>query len=153
MSQNQPSVETFAIIPYAKWRSMEKRLKTLEQEEVQNVSHPQPSREASPEPKEMETEVDVGKSQPKKKDHKAKYQKVQMKKLLQHLERLDGSQAITSLDNIDQLIESALGSSKKMIPGEEIFFPFVFENNLSHFVKNRSKIALYYKQRDNWFQI
>ena len=101
----------------------------------------------------METEVDGGKSQPKKKDHKAKYQKVQMKKLLQHLERLDGSQAITSLDNIDQLIESALGSSKKMITGEEIFFPFVFENNLSHFVKNRSKIALYYKQRDNWFQI
>ena len=94
MSQNQPTVETFAIVPFAKWRAMEKRLK--QQEEMS----PPPSRQPSPEP--VET---AAQEPPKKKDLKGKYRKVQIKKLLQHLERLDSSQNITSLENIDALIE------------------------------------------------
>ena len=143
MSQNQPSVESFAIIPVAKWRSMEKRLKQQDETPVA------PSREPSPHP----SVTDVTTEEPKKKELKLKYRKVQMKKLLQHVERLEGSQEITSLENIDQLIETALGSSRKMVPNEALFFSFLFDNNLAHFVKNRSKIALYYKDRDNWFQI
>ena len=143
MSQNQPSVESFAIIPVAKWRSMEKRLKQ------QDDTPAKPSREPSPQPASM----DATPEEPKRKDLKLKYRKVQIKKLLQHLERLEGSQDITSLENIDELIEAALGSSRKMIPNEALFFSFLFDNNLAHFVKNRSKIALYYKDRDNWFQI
>ena len=69
------------------------------------------------------------------------------------MERLDDSQHITSLENIDQLIDTALGSNKKVVPNEEMFFTYLFDNNLAHFVKNRSKIARYYKDRDNWFQI
>ena len=60
---------------------------------------------------------------------------------------------ITSLEKIEQLIDTAMGSSKKVIPNEEMFFIYLFDNNLAHSVKNRSKIARYYKDRDNWFQI
>ena len=88
-----------------------------------------------------------------KERHKRKIRQVQIKKLLQHIERLEGSQEITSLDNIDQLIQSALGSNKKIIPNESKFFSYLFDNNLAHFVRNRWKIGLYYKNRDNWFQI
>lgn len=145
MSQNKPSVETFAIIPFAQWRSMEKRLK--QQEEVPPEPPEAPPMETPPQP------VQAAEEPPKKKELKNKYRKVQIKKLLQHLERLDGGQNITSLDNIDQLIDTALGTTRKMVPNEELFFSFLFDNNLAHFVKNRSKIGLYYKDRDNWFEI
>ena len=143
MSQNQEGVETFAIVPISKWRTMEKRLKNFEEDKAEPV--PDPPQTTPPNVPAVE--------EPKKKELKQKYQKVQIKKLLQHVERLDDSQHITSLENIEQLIDTALGSSKKLVPNEEMFFTYLFDNNLAHFVKNRSKIARYYKDRDNWFQI
>ena len=145
MSQNKRSVETFAIISFAQWRSMEKRLK--QQEEVPPEPPEAPPMETPPQP------VQAAEEPPKKNELKNKYRKVQIKKLLQHLERLDSGHNITSLDNIDQLIDTALGTTRKMVPNEELFFSFLFDNNLAHFVKNRSKIGLYYKDRDNWFEI
>ena len=61
-----------------------------------------------------------------KKDVKLKYRKVQIKKLLSHIERQEGGQGITSLENIDELIQSALGSSRKILPHEFKFFSFLF---------------------------
>ena len=40
MSQNQTAVETFAIVPISKWRSMEKRLKNFEGEKAEPAAEP-----------------------------------------------------------------------------------------------------------------
>ena len=88
MSQNQEGVETFAIVPISKWRTMEKRLKNFEEDKAEPV--PDPPQTTPPNVPAVE--------EPKKKELKQKYQKVQIKKLLQHVERLDDSQHITSLE-------------------------------------------------------
>ena len=153
MAEAQP-VETYAILPIAKFRAMQQRLEKSESET--RPEQTQTSTEEEPLEVENGSPTTSNPSQEparEKKDIKLKYRKVQIKKLLQHIERLEGSQDITSLENIDQLIQSALGSSKKIIPHELKFFTFLFDNNLAHFVKNRWKIGLYYKDRDNWFQI
>ena len=152
-----PPVETYAILPIAKYKAMEQRLKKSESEMKPEESHSSNEAEEA-----MEAEADVATTSKDsedqapnegKKDVKLKYRKAQIRKLLHHVERLEGGQEITSLENIDQLIQSALGASKKILPNESKFFSFLFDNNMAHFVKNRWKIRLYYKDRDNWFQI
>ena len=80
------------------------------------------------------------------------YRSVQIKKLIAHIERSNGSEGIMALPNLDDLIKLALKNSKKTLRHEEQFFTFLFENNMSHFVKNRSKIDLYYRG-DPWYQV
>ena len=58
---------------------------------------------------------------------------------------------ITELPNFEDLIKSALTQSKKSLPNESIFFNFLFRNGMASFVKNRSKIDLYYP--DIWYQV
>ena len=43
------------------------------------------------------------------------------------------------------ILQGRLTSKRKALPNEEVFFTFLFENGMGHFVKNRSKIDLYYK--------
>ena len=80
------------------------------------------------------------------------YRSVQIKKLIAHIERSNGSEGIMALPNLDDLIKLALSNSKKTLRNEEQFFTFLFENNMSHFVKNRSKIDLYYRGGP-WYQV
>ena len=148
-----PPVETYAIMPVAKFRALEQRLKKAESEVTPQASQVPTKDESMEEPTNDSHSPPSPQPEEKKKDIKGKYRQVQIKKLLQHIERLEGSQEIMSLDNIDQLIQSALGSNKKIIPNESKFFSYLFNNNLAHFVRNRWKIGLYYKNRDNWFQI
>ena len=77
---------------------------------------------------------------------------VQIKKILQHIEKTTGSEKVTSLENLVELIKSALSNTKKKLPNEELFFTFLFDNGMAHFVKNRSKIDLYYKD-GLWYQV
>ena len=72
---------------------------------------------------------------------------------LKQIEKTTNSKDITALENLDSLIKSALGSSKKVLSNEKQFFTFLFENNLGHFVRNRNKINLYYKFKDNWWSV
>ena len=157
MADDGSTIQTYAIVPYAKWKTMAQRLQRAESEVNSEVQGPPPVQEAPSEPSQEDMEppppppiVEEGK---KKNNVKLKYQKSQIKKLLQHIERLEGGQGVTSLENIDELIKSALGSSRKILPNESTFFSFLFDNNLAHFVKNRWKIRLYYNNRDNWFQV
>ena len=76
-----------------------------------------------------------------------------MKKLLKHIEKKNGSQDITSLENLEQLIKCALSNSCKKLANEKEFFDFLFANNLAHFVKNRSKINQYYHNSSNWYEV
>ena len=156
MADDCAAVQTYAIVSYAKWKAMEQRLQRAESEVNSEVQ----SQPASQEPPSEAFPADSGSNSPpvnegaeKKKDVKLKYRKVQIKKLLHHIERLEGGEGVTSLENIDDLIQSALGTSKKILPNEVKFFTFLFDNNLAHFVKNRWKIGLYYNNRDNWFQV
>ena len=163
MVQNKDeSLETFAILPFGKFLSMEKRLKKAEgsDEELPSpATKPQsnePSEVEEVEVKEVlptstkSTSEDSGK---KKKDVKVKYRATQIKKLLHHIEKMDGPHKIASLENVEDLIKSALGNSRKTLANEKEFFNFLFANNLGHFVKNRSKIALYYDKALNWYEV
>ena len=154
VQSNEEAVETFAILPIGKFMSMEKRLK---QTEVADEEQPSPKVSDPSEVEEVVEEVPAPPPPPrasvKKKDVKVKYRSTQIKKLLQHIEKKDGAQKISSLENLDDLIKCALGNSKKTLPNEKEFFNFLFENNLAHFVKNRSKISQYYDKATNWFEV
>ena len=167
MAQNKhESTEMCVILPYTDYRSMEQRAKKGEislvqpnnsteeliedaKESVNNskkadegtLSAPQNSEKMLPSPKND------------KKELKNKYRSVQIKKLLHQIEKVTPSQDITSLQNLDQLVKSALGNSRKILANEAKFFNFLFENNLAHFVKNRNKIKAYYKFSDSWWSV
>ena len=152
MVQNKDEpLETFAIIPWGKFQSMEKRLKKEEtsDEELPAAKPQTPEVEETAEKEVQPTPKDTT----KKKDVKTKYRATQIKKLLHHIEKLGGSQKITSLENLEELIKCALGNSRKTLANEEEFFNFLFDNNLGHFVKNRSKINQYYDSASNWYEV
>ena len=75
------------------------------------------------------------------------YHGVQINRLIRHIEKTKGSTDVTSLTNLEELIKAALTNTRKKLPNEEMFFTFLFDNGMGHFVKNRSKIDLYYKDR------
>ena len=143
-------METFAIVPYPKYRSMEQRIKKVETSELPPPNEPPPEQmDDQPSPQSSPLPPESG----KKRDKVKTYRTVQVRKLLQYIKRMDNSQDITTLENLDELIKSALGGSRRILENEEKFFNFLFENNLAHFVKNRSKINIYYKAHDNWYEI
>ena len=157
MGQNKDeTVETFAIIPFGKYRAMEQRLQKAEMPEEELPSSATKPAEV-PKPEEEEQPPSPVPPQPikndGKKDTKTKYRTTQIKKLLQLIEKMDGSQRITSLENLDDLIKSAIGNSKKNLKNEQEFFNFLFANNLAHFVKNRSKINQYYDKAYSWYEV
>ena len=76
-----------------------------------------------------------------------------MKKLFDHIQKSNPSPAIATLPNLDELIKSALGNGRKKIANEEIFYKFLFEHGMGHFVKNRRAINLYYDHSDSWWEV
>ena len=76
-----------------------------------------------------------------------------MKKLLRHIEGVEGAQEILTLPNLEDLIRSALTTSRKSLPNEQKFFTFLFSNSLGSYVKNRSKINDYYKLDKPWYEV
>ena len=86
------------------------------------------------------------------KDVTKSYRGVQINKLIHHIEKTKGSADVTSLTNLEELIKAALTNTRKKLPNEDMFFTFLFDNGMGHFVKNRSKIDLYYKDGP-WYQI
>ena len=67
--------------------------------------------------------------------------------------KTEDSNEILKLDNLDGLIDLALGNSKCSLPNEEMFFWFAFQNGLLQFIKNRFKINLYLEGKDHWYKI
>ena len=74
-----------------------------------------------------------------------------MKKLLHHIKAVLGGSTIAEISNLDNLIKNALTQSKKKLPNEEEFYTFLFEHGMGSYVKNRSKIDLYYP--DVWYRV
>ena len=164
MSRGEEPVELCVIMPYSEFRSIDQRAKKVDS------APPVTSEESENKINEENTsdEVEMADSAPsedppkppqplpeklKKQELKNTYRSTQIKKLLKLIESKTDSKDITGLENLDSLIKSALGSSKKMLSNEKMFFNYLFENNLSHFVKNRNKINLYYKFKDNWWTV
>ena len=86
-------------------------------------------------------------------DLKNTFRTAQMKKLFHLIQNNNPSQDITTLDNLDELIKSALGNDRKKLVNEEKFYRFLFEHGLSHFVKNKRAIDLYYDHKDSWWEV
>ena len=149
-------VELFAILPFGKFKAMEQKVKKTETSPDLATSEPplQPEPPLDPgTPKKVlskEERVHTLHHLRSKVDLKTKYRTSHIKKLL---DQMAGSKDITQLENLDELIRCALTGSRKTLANEEKFFQFLFENNLGHFVKNRSKINLYYQGKDNWFYL
>ena len=147
-------VETFVFLPYAKYKALDTRAKRVEQDPTPSILEGHPSNEEGetsasstpsitiPPPAEVKN--------PLGKDLTKHYRGVQIKKILRLIEKTKGSTEITSLANLEELIKSAVTNTKKKLPNEEVFFTFLFDNGMGHYVKNRSKISLYYKN-ELWY--
>ena len=147
-------VETFVFLPYSKYKALDNRAKKVEEQAESTMSPKEVSSEAVPinpttvsglEEKE-EVKNQLGKNVVKS------YRNVQIRKLLHQIEKTKGSVGVTSFPNLEELIKAALSNTKKKLLNEEIFFTFLFDNGMGHFVKNRSKIDLYYKHGP-WYQV
>ena len=165
MSKEDP-VEVCVILPFAEYQCLEQRAKKLESSEVRAPSPEKtvpPTFEESGSDSEQRTEPSLAQEpsanlvtteeKGKKKELKNSYRSTQIKKILKQIERKSNSKNISELENLDSLLKCALGSSKKILANEKQFFDFLFENNLGHFVRNRNKINLYYKFKDNWWSV
>ena len=151
-------VETFVFLPYSKYKALDNRSKKVEEPNETTNAHKEFPMEVAPmsPPTVSETSKDQEKKEevkhPLGKNVTQSYRNVQIKKLLHQIEKAQGSVEVTSLPNLDDLIKAALSSSRKKVLNEEVFFTFLFDNGLGHFVKNRSKIDLYYKHGP-WYQV
>ena len=149
-------VETFVFLPYSKYKALDNRAKKVKSDEssLPVSDEPQPNEDAAgvsintsanSEPGE-EAKTQLGK------DVTKSYHGVQINRLIRHIEKTKGSTDVTSLTNLKELIKAALTNTRKKLPNEEMFFTFLFDNGMGHFVKNRSKIDLYYKD-GLWYQV
>ena len=146
-------VETFVFLPYNRYKALDSRAKKEQTElPVSNSGGGLSSEEISSEPIPSQSDELIEVKKPIGKDLTKSYRGVQMKKLLQHIEKTEGSSEIVNLPNLEELIKNALSNSKKRLPNEELFFTFIFDHGMSRFVKNHSKIDLYYKYGP-WYSV
>ena len=143
-------VETFVFLPFSTYKALDNRAKRTEPPPVKET----PSSREEEQPVEESTEAlaEVPEQSPVGKDVTKSYRSVQIKKLLHHIKKSHGSDTIVALPNLEDLIQAALSNKRRALPNEEIFFTFLFENGMGGFVKNRSKIDLYYKG-GLWYQV
>ena len=166
MSSKEEPVELCVIMPYQEFVSMDKRAEKGENvESASTIDRPDSSSNFEERTSEPEESIDsesyedsvktplIPVQKGKKKELKDIYRATQIKKVLKQMEKTSNSKEISDLENLDALIKCALGTSRKKIANEKEFFTFLFENNLGHFVRNRAKINLYYKFKDNWWTI
>ena len=142
MSSLEEGVETFVILPFPRYKALDQKSKKVE-----------PPAEPEPEP-EASTSPEVEPPPIKQVDHqdvRLTYRSTQMKKLLHHIKAVHGGSTIAEISNLDDLIKNALTQSKKKLPNEEEFYKFLFEHGMGTYVKNRSKIDLYYP--DVWYRV
>ena len=147
-------VETFVLLPYADFKSMDQRVKRAEEESSKKTEEI-PGLEEKEDLDKFEATMSEKQAIPakKKKDLAKSYRKTHLKKLIQQMPKTEDANEVLKLDNLDSLIDLALGNSKRSLPNEEIFFQFAFQNGLSKFIKNRFKINLYFEGKDNWYKI
>ena len=129
------ATEMCVILPYTEYRSLEQKAK----KEVTSqalTEHPRDSKEEDPKenidssdeiisPSPVQSKDSSNSLKEGKKELKNNYRSVQIKKLLHHIKKVNPSQDITSLENLDELIKCALGSSKKTLLNEAKFFNFL----------------------------
>ena len=130
MSSLEEGVETFVILPFPRYKALDQKSKKVD-----------PPAEPEPPPIKQIDHQDV----------RLTYRSTQMKKLLHHIKAVHGGSTIAEISNLDDLIKNALTQSKKKLPNEEEFYKFLFEHGMGDFVKNCSKIDLYYP--DVWYRV
>ena len=144
-------VQMYVLLPFNDYRSMDQRLKKADTVTTIDTVKPVTEREepsvASTMPKEEEMKQKIGK------DLTKGYQAAYLKKVLRQLANTPDSKEILELENINDLIRSALNNSKRVLPNEERFFRFIFQSGLSKICKNRYKINLYFDNLDDWYKI
>ena len=156
MDRRGEALETYFLVPLAKHKNNEQKLKRAEEIiATKSAIPPQPSQEL----------VEVVDEQPKLtegprtpspipqvgKNQTQTYRKNQIKKILQHLKTRPGGKSILQLENLDELIKNSLSQSRKVLPNQEQFYRYMFDSGLSSLVRNRQAISKWYKK--NWYFI
>ena len=142
-------VETFVFLPFSQYKALDSRGK-LHSTSQHGLENPQPK---VSELSIATTSISKEEKQPKLERNVTKtYQSTQIQKIRTNIRKTEGSEELTSLPHLDDLIKAAISNTRKKLPNEEVFFTFLFENGMGHFVKNRSKIGLYYKD-GLWYQV
>ena len=145
-------IETFVFLPYPKYKALDNRAKKVDELEESTLPLPQQKKDMPVNPPTSKPEkAEEAKTQQSKNLTKS-YRVVQIEKLLHQIEKAKGSLEVTSFPNLEELIQGALTNTRKKLPNEEPFFTFLFNNGMGHFVKNRSKIDLYYKD-GLWYKV
>ena len=127
-------VETFVFLPFPQYKALDYRAKRMDTgtTSAQLSETPQPNEvtEVSTVDSSIhkdEGEGPLGNGVPLGKDVTKDYRRVQIKKLLQRVQKSHGSGEIVSLPNLDDLIHAAVTNKKKKLSNEELFFTFLFE--------------------------
>ena len=142
-------VETFVFLPFSQYKALDSRAKSHSTSQ-HGLENPQPK---VSEMSIATTSISKEEKQPKLERNVTKtYQSTQIQKIRTNIRKTEGSEELTSLPHLDDLIKAAISNTRKKLPNEEVFFTFLFENGMGHFVKNRSKIGLYYKD-GLWYQV
>ena len=142
-------VETFVFLPFSQYKALDSRGK-LHSTSQHGLENPQPK---VSEMSIATTSISKEEKQPKLERNVTKtYQSTQIQKIRTNIRKTEGSEELTSLPHLDDLIKAAISNTRKKLPNEKVFFTFLFENGMGHFVKNRSKIGLYYKD-GLWYQV
>ena len=143
-------VETFVFLPFSTYKALDNKAKRTETPPAREI--PSSRKEEQPVVESTEALAEEPEQSPVEKDVTKSYRSAQIKKLLLYIKKSHGSETIVALPNLEDLIQAALSNKRKALPNEEVFFTFLFENGMGRFVKNRSKIDLYYKG-GLWYQV
>ena len=125
-------VETFVFLPYNRYKALDSRAKKEQTElPVSNSGWGLSSEEISSEPIPSQSDELIEVKKPIGKDLTKSYRGVQMKKLLQHIEKTEGSSEIVNLPNLEELIKSALSKSKKEIAKwRDVLYLYLWPRNV-----------------------
>ena len=115
-------VETFVLLPYADFKCMDQRVKRAEKESSKKTEEI-PGLEEKEDLDKFEATMSEKPAIPakKKKDLTKSYRKTHLKKLIQQMPKTEDANEVLKLDNLDSLIDLALGNSKRSLSNKEIF--------------------------------
>ena len=157
------TVETYVIVPLMKWTQMEDAAmkkstpppQPATTEEVKEEEEPKPHEpleepEDSPPPAKAPAKEPPSPLLPTTKELVTKKMlgHKHFEKFFEAVKAYGGK--IPELPNIEALIRSALGKSKRVLENEEEFYQFLSAHGLVHLIKNPFKIKRYVP---SWFRV
>lgn len=146
------AAEAYVIVPFQRWKAMSDH-HVQKPTSSQELMPPPTSSSSDPiehNPEASKPSSDKSAEFPIGKDLTKPYTAAHILKQVEFLRSLHND-AIDRFGNLESLVKSAMSNSRKELPNEAEFYDFLIQNNLASFVRNRNKIAKYFKKP--WYLI